>query len=119
MAVALSIFGIAFAAFSVWLGVRAYNRPEQWAKWTLACAVGLPVLYVASFGPACWIADRELLSEYTVEFVYRPAVSLCITSGSQRLRDALLWYRRLIPNPQRKWSTAEDVLRAALLRRPL
>lgn len=54
MTLALLIFGVAFAAFCVWLGVRIVNRRERWAEWTLAAVVGLPVLYVASFGPACW-----------------------------------------------------------------
>jgi hypothetical protein len=51
---ALSIFAVAFAAFCVWLTVRIINRRERWAKWTLAAVVGVPVLYVVSFGPVCW-----------------------------------------------------------------
>jgi hypothetical protein len=51
---ALLIFGIAFASFCVWLVVRIINRRERWAKWTLGVTLSLPVLYVASFGPACW-----------------------------------------------------------------
>jgi hypothetical protein len=36
--------------------VRIVNRRERWAKWTLLGAVvGAPVLYVLSFGPACWL----------------------------------------------------------------
>jgi hypothetical protein len=55
MAIALAIFGVAFAAFCVWLGVRVYNRRERWAKWVLAVTIfSMPVLYVLSFGPACW-----------------------------------------------------------------
>jgi hypothetical protein len=54
MAITLAIVGVAFAAFCVWLGVRIVNRRERWAKWMLATVVGLPVLYVASFGPVCW-----------------------------------------------------------------
>jgi hypothetical protein len=58
MAIALLIFGAAFAAFCVWLTVRIVNRHERWAKWTLAAVVaGLPVLYVLSFGAACWWAS--------------------------------------------------------------
>jgi hypothetical protein len=46
---------MAIAAFCVWLGVRIVNRRERWAKRTLAGIVlGLPLLYVVSFGPACW-----------------------------------------------------------------
>jgi hypothetical protein len=57
MAVASSITGVAYAAFCVWLSVRIVNRRERWAKWTLAVVVGLLVLYVASFGPACWFSE--------------------------------------------------------------
>jgi len=54
MSIILPALAVAFAAFCVWLGVRIFNRRERWAKWTLAAVVGLPLLYVASFGPACW-----------------------------------------------------------------
>jgi len=59
MATALSIFGVAFAAFCIWLTVRIVNRRERWAKWTLTMAAGLPMLYVASFGPSVWIVSRQ------------------------------------------------------------
>ncbi len=52
---AVSILAVAFAALCVWLMVRLVNRRERWAKRTLAALVAMPVLYVASFGPACWI----------------------------------------------------------------
>ena len=53
MRIVLPTLGVAFAA---WLTVRIINRRERRAKWTLASIVGLPVLYVASFGPACRLA---------------------------------------------------------------
>ena len=53
--VVLPALGVAFGAFCVWLTVRIVNRRERWAKWTLAGLIlGLPVLYVGSFGPVCW-----------------------------------------------------------------
>jgi hypothetical protein len=55
MTVVLSALGVAFAAFCVWLTVRIVNRRERWAKWTAAVVAFLPILYVLSFGPACWI----------------------------------------------------------------
>lgn len=54
MTVLFPTLAVAFAAFCVWLTVRIINRRERWTKWTLAAVVSLPVLYVASFGPACW-----------------------------------------------------------------
>jgi hypothetical protein len=42
-------------AFCIWLTVRIVNRKERWAKrMALALVAILPILYVASFGPACW-----------------------------------------------------------------
>ncbi|HEY3967077.1 MAG TPA: hypothetical protein VGM05_21130 [Planctomycetaceae bacterium] len=55
MEIAVAIFAVAYAALCVWLTVRIVNRRERWAKWTLAAVfVGLPLLYVLGFGPACW-----------------------------------------------------------------
>jgi hypothetical protein len=58
MSIVLPALAVAFAGFCVWLAVRIFNRRERWAKWTLAAVVGLPVLYVASFGPACWLTSQ-------------------------------------------------------------
>jgi len=46
---------VASAAFCVWLTVRIVNRREKWAKWALAAMAGVPLMYVASFGPLCWV----------------------------------------------------------------
>jgi hypothetical protein len=70
----------AFAASCIWLTVRIINRRERWARWTLAVLVGLPVLYVASFGPAnARIGPRGLIHRaeedrllYAYETIYRP-----------------------------------------------
>ncbi len=59
MSVLIPTLVVAFAAFCVWLTVRIVNRRDRWAKWTLGAVVGLPVVYVASFGPACWITTQE------------------------------------------------------------
>jgi hypothetical protein len=57
--IAVPALAVTFAAFCLWLTVRIVNRRERWAKWTLAgTVIGVPVLYVASFGPACWIYSR-------------------------------------------------------------
>ena len=65
------------AAFSVWLTVRIVNRRERWTKWTLAAVVALPVLYVASFGPACWLVSRMEDSDSELPVVYTPLGWLC------------------------------------------
>jgi hypothetical protein len=72
MVLVLSIFGIAFAAFCVWLAVRIINRRERWAKWTLASTLMLPVFYVASFGPACWLVSHTERGHAVFTEAYRP-----------------------------------------------
>jgi hypothetical protein len=37
------------------------ERKLLW-PWIATLLIGLPVLYVASFGPACWLADRDFVS---------------------------------------------------------
>jgi len=37
--------------------------------WILALLIGLSAVYVASFGPACWILDQAYLPEWS----HRPA----------------------------------------------
>jgi len=74
MSIVLPALAVAFAAFCVWLGVRYLSRRERWAKWTLTTVVGPPVLYVASFGPACWVAARQYPLDRTTGKIYRPLV---------------------------------------------
>jgi|SRR5579863_7299258 len=72
---ALSIIGVAFGAFCVWLTVRFINRRERWVARTLA-VIGLPALYVLSFGPACWLVDRGHLAARPSAVVYSPVLKL-------------------------------------------
>src|SRR5262245_47986468 len=55
----LSLTGVVLAAFFIWLTLRIVNR-ERWAKrMALVLVAGLPTLYVASFGPACWLTSQR------------------------------------------------------------
>jgi hypothetical protein len=100
MAIAVSIVGVAFAAFCVWLTVRIANRRERWAKWSLAVVVGLPVLYVASFGPACWISSRSNMAASLVPTVYRPLVWE-LEHGALHVRTAI--YRFTLTGAKDGW----------------
>jgi hypothetical protein len=42
----------------------------------MALLIGLPVLYVASFGPACWITSRMNVGSSTIGVIYRPIVQV-------------------------------------------
>ena len=56
------------------------ERSPVW-PWIVALLVGLPVLYVASFGPACWLADRYSdRCLHPVAYVYRPFVAIANSS---------------------------------------
>ena len=91
MIIALPVLAVAFTAFCVWLTVRFVNRRERWAKWTLVAIVGLPVLYVASFGPACWIVSRNNLNGNWLFIAYRPLVWI-MENGPESAFTSLVWY---------------------------
>ena len=61
------------------------------------CAIGLvallfllPVLYVLSFGPACWITSRTHAGASKIRIVYSPMT--WVSSSSNRLAETLSWY---------------------------
>ena len=96
MALALSIFGVAFAAFCVWLTVRIVNRKERWAKRMLAAVVALPLLYVLSFGPTCWIYSRAAGEDdaeewVTTDFIHAPLLWVWRFHDGI-ISDAIDWY---------------------------
>lgn len=68
----IGTIGIASAAFFVWLVVRAVNRRDRWAGRTTGLIIGLSILYVASFGPACWISSRTGVGVTVVSAAYAP-----------------------------------------------
>src|SRR5436189_311270 len=100
MSIALPALAVVLAAFCVWLTVRIVNRREGWAKWALATMIGMPALYVASFGPACWLGDRDMLSDELIDYVFEPLATGCINSRSNTVCAAARWYGELLPTPQ-------------------
>ena len=51
MAIAPAIFGVSFAAFCVWLGVRIVNRRERWAtRLAVMVAVAMLTWYALGVG---------------------------------------------------------------------
>jgi hypothetical protein len=100
MMVALPALSIAFAAFCVWLGVRVYNRRERWAKWTLAGAVALPVLYVLSIGPAILLVYRSRpTGPQIANALYRPI--FIAAEHHDEFKNLLRRYIRLFANDHR------------------
>lgn len=74
---ALAIVAVLFAACCVWLTVRIVNRRERWAKWTLGGLAALPLLYIGSFGPACWLVSRVEVFDGELPGIYTPVGWLC------------------------------------------
>lgn len=70
------------------------NNPIRSA---IVVLIFLPVLYVACFGPACWLDQRFAFGRPVISVVYRPAFMLLITSSStlRPARTAAIWYMRL------------------------
>jgi hypothetical protein len=99
MAIALVVLGVSYAALCIWLTVRIVNRRERWAKWTLAgTVIGVPALYLLSFGPACWISVRFVHPDYfksvdaAINDFYYP-VFLAMDDGPEWLGDVIHWWR--------------------------
>jgi hypothetical protein len=86
----LLALAVAYGAFCVWLGVRFFNRRERWAERTLAATILVaPILYIASFGPACWwFYDVGRRGERRVSPIYRP-IGWLIWNGPDWIADPL------------------------------
>jgi hypothetical protein len=94
VSIILPALAVAFAALCAWLGVRTYNQRERWAKWTLAIFVGVPVLYVVSFGPACWVYSRMASDDetwVTLDFIYAPFLRVWRYHDGT-IPEAIEWY---------------------------
>jgi hypothetical protein len=93
MTILIPALAIAFAAFCVWLTVRIVNRGGAFSKGLLAgVLVGLPILYVASFGPACWWMSRQPVSRWLPD-IYWP-IGWC-GSHSETAHDLICRYARV------------------------
>ena len=71
------------------------ERKPLW-PWIMALLVALPVLYVLSFGPACWLNERGFLGMNAVSSVYSPVLA---TAENGRLPKIIEWYARLGAKP--------------------
>jgi hypothetical protein len=107
MTIILKGLAVAFAATCIWLAVRIINRRERWAKWTaVGLVIGVPLLYVASFGPACWIDSRIKRNSFEYEFdflqFYRPVEHVWLR-GPDSVAAAINWYCYAFTKPDWEW----------------
>jgi hypothetical protein len=63
------------------------ERRPLW-PWIAALLIGLPALYVLSFGPACWISSRKDSGASMIPVVYAPIVN-CLRSKNMAIRRTI------------------------------
>jgi hypothetical protein len=86
-------FGIALAAFSVWLCVRICNRRERWAKRTAVIMFVILVAYPLSTGPAAWLVVHALprTGKRAINDFYIP-LGIVRMQAPEWAKDASQWY---------------------------
>ncbi len=65
--------------------------------WTVALLIGLPLVYVLSIGPACWISAHKggTTARGVVSRAYRPVTALAESCNSESALDLVQWYCKL------------------------
>jgi hypothetical protein len=81
------------------LNMTSRKKPGV-AFWATVVVVVI-ALYVASFGPACWITSHMNFGAAAVRTGYRP-MTLAISRGGT-IGDALQWYAGLAAAPRWVW----------------
>ena len=72
------------------------SAEQQRAGWTFWCVIALtlPILYVLSLGPSCWVSSR-FGGANVVTIVYRPVTWAAELTGSDFVMRELQKYSRL------------------------
>ena len=83
------------------------ERKKPLWPWIVALLIGLPVLYVASFGPACWISSRAKLTGKWVITPYRPIIWLWVI-GPEAVGDSVVWYSSIGATDDWGWTEHID-----------
>ena len=69
------------------------ERKPLW-PWLVFLPVWLPILYAASFGPACWLTDQEIVPNAVTYRVFRP-LAWAAARCPHRIRYALVDYSEI------------------------
>ena len=70
------------------------DHKKPFWPWIVALLIGLPVLYVASFGPACWITSRANRCASVIGTVYKP-MTWAMSSDDETLWRLITWYAEI------------------------
>jgi hypothetical protein len=76
------------------------EREKHLGPWIVALLIGLPVVYVASFGPACWLCERGILGQRNAWVAYRP-IGWTWSNGPRAVRRAIAGYCGLFGDERR------------------
>jgi len=66
------------------------RKPRPLWPFLTAALIGLPVLYVVSFGPACWLVEHGFPAR-PAAFIYEPLLRQALLKEGP-VREALHWY---------------------------
>jgi hypothetical protein len=81
------------------------NKPGV-AFWATVVVVALPLIYVLSFGPACWISSHSGIGVYALPKVYRPILEAM--SSSRSVADLCNSYAKAGARSGWQWVDASD-----------
>jgi hypothetical protein len=93
MDVAPLIFGTAFAAFCVWLGVRIVNRRERWAQRLAWGLTAISAIYALGSGPTRTVALRHRLTPVRGPF----AIQIGTVLGPHRPGELQIFQGEVVP----------------------
>jgi hypothetical protein len=68
------------------------DRKKSLWLWIVALLIGLPVLYVASFGPACQLADRGIIPDTATTTLYHPLGLFLANCCSEAICNVMIDY---------------------------
>ena len=89
-------------------GMTDDRRKSAW-PWIAALLSAAPLLYVAAFGPACWISSRLDAGLQAVSTAYRPITVLALTEdGDTRLDLWIAWWCDLGSDGAHVWFYDDD-----------
>lgn len=93
----------------------ASPKKSGMAFWATVVVVCLPILYVASFGPACWITSRIPDGDRAALVLYVPILPDLVSVGPTGASyDAVRWYGELFESESQP--VAREVLRRIMPR---
>jgi hypothetical protein len=79
------------------------------AFWATVALVAVLLAYPLSFGPACWLCERGLLSQRAAWIIFRPWTWLCV-NGPEPVRTAVRRYAEIFGDQSRLFSAYHTVV---------